>query len=169
VLQHTATATHCDTLQHAVTHCNTLQLRLTATLCNTRQHTTTHYNTLQHTATHCNTLQHTATHCNCDSVQHFAAHFATHFATHCNTLLHTATHFNTQQHTSKRQEQLAIHTCDMTRSSMYHDSLISVTCLNHVFDMGIQIWTSHHERSYWAHQFQRVAACCRVLQCVAVC
>jgi len=56
------TASHGNTLQHAVATCITLQH--TATHCNALQRTATHCNALQHTATHCNTLQHTATHCN---------------------------------------------------------------------------------------------------------
>jgi len=63
-MQHTATATHCNTLQHRPATC----LILPDT---TLQHTTEHCNT---PATHCNTvkLQHTATHCNtlhCNALQ----------------------------------------------------------------------------------------------------
>jgi len=80
-----ATATHCNTLQHAATHCKTLQRTATnCKHCNTLQHNTialesesggvprrqSHCNTLQHAATSCNALQQIVTHCN--SLQHTA-------------------------------------------------------------------------------------------------
>ena len=49
---------------HIATHGDSLQHTATATHCHTLQQTATHCHTLRHTATHCNTLQHTATHCN---------------------------------------------------------------------------------------------------------
>ena len=90
-----ATATHCNTLQHTATHCNTLQH--TATHCNIDMdaqllHSGAHPPWARHTTPDCSTLQHTATHCN--TPQHTAAH--------CNTLQHTATHSAT--HTNNREE-----------------------------------------------------------------
>jgi len=65
ILQHTNTATLCNTLQHTATRCNTLQHDATQGLlecgneweCNILHHTNAarHRNTLQHAATHCNT------------------------------------------------------------------------------------------------------------------
>jgi len=114
-IRSTATATHCNTLQHRKLHlrmhseysdCNTLQLIATHGMvahCNTLQQRNLHLrmhskysdcNTLQHTATHYNKLQQTATHCNtgicrCGCIQ------TTLTATHCNSLQLTATHCNT--------------------------------------------------------------------------
>jgi len=117
---HTATATHCNTLQHTATHtathCNPLQHTTThdnhtisspiqvGSLLNllrrTLKHPTTHCNTLQHAATRCNTLQHTTTHDNTQSALRFNfARYSIYYAGHCNTLQHTATHDNTWQHT----------------------------------------------------------------------
>jgi len=83
-LQHTHTATHCNTRQHTATHGSSLAGEISNSCvglrsqkhCNTRQHTTIQCNTLQKTATHCNVLQRTATHCN--ALQRTA--------TYCNTL-----------------------------------------------------------------------------------
>ena len=90
------TATHCNTLQHAMPH--------TATPCNVMPHTETPCNAMPHTATPCNSMPHTATPCNamqhslmcCNTLQHTAQHRTTP-ATHYNTLHNTAPHL---QHTT---------------------------------------------------------------------
>jgi len=107
---YTATATHCNTLQHTATHCNTLQH--TATHYNTIQNTTTLYKTLPHSETPYTPLQHsneivfffpaiakfgnTATHCN--TLQHTAHHQRNCIllSCRCNSLQRSAKHCNTQ-------------------------------------------------------------------------
>ena len=117
-------------------------------LCNTLQHSTILGGTLQHTATHCNTLQHTATHCN--TLQHAATHNNTlqYSAARCpsnesrlNTLQHAATRCNTLQHNATRCNTLQ-HAA--TRFSSEETGRHVTKCLC-------------------------VAACCSVLQRVAVC
>jgi len=95
---------------------------------------------LRDTATHRNTLQHTATHC--DTLQHTA--------THCNTLQHTATHCNTLH----QGERDVAH----TRLSDTHERF-SAKC-NEVQSLQLRCVELEDE--------VRVAACCSVLQCVAV-
>jgi len=129
---HFPTATHCNTLQHAVwatykllktvklrtcfkfghlTRHSMFSLQLTAIHCNMqcKQVYKATYNlqvTMSILFSHCNTLQNTTT----SSVGslHVKSYkdnpmFSLHnTAIHCNMLQHTATHFNTPQHTATR-------------------------------------------------------------------
>jgi len=126
------TAAHCSTLQqHTAAYCSTLQHTATATHCNTLQHTAAHCSTLQHTATQCSTLQHNAPKwgcaqaCACDNT-----------ATHCNTLQHTATHCNTLQHSVDVPEPVPV--MDMVILVCILINAAS-SCMEHFDGIAIQV------------------------------
>jgi len=141
------------------------------------QHTATQCNTLQHTATHCNTLQHTAykeglqswlLYINNECVQRTA--------THCNTLQHTATHCNTLQHTATHWYKLLdiYNECVSARWSHAEWLLKSYRMTSELTFVYNECVSARSCRTRgWASKKKVVhicvAACCSVLQGVAVC
>ena len=150
---YTATATHCNTLQHTATHCHTLQH--TATHCNTLQHTATQYRTLPHSTKlyrtlkhrthhcntalksyfsslhckilqHCNSLQHTATNCTPPTKLYTAELPLQVSTTLCQTLQHTAPHCNTPLHTATHQWNPILLSCRC--NSLQHSSKTATHC-----------------------------------------
>jgi len=80
----TATATHCNTLQHTAAHCNVHT-----------DETNSNPAPPSRTATHCNTLQHSTTHVQMSHVTRMNLPpliCTSHFHRHCNKLQHTLQH-----------------------------------------------------------------------------
>jgi len=86
---------HCNALQRTATHCNTMQHALHDTLQDTLQHNDTNHANGQgrrDTAMHCNTMQQNDT----NYTIRVATHCNTHCNTQCNTLQHNDTNYTTR-------------------------------------------------------------------------
>jgi len=159
-----------DTLQHTAACCNMLQY--TSTRC-TAQHTwikllpfwadesfsSTRCNTLQHAATRCNALQHA-------TLQHAALQYiATHaHADQATPLLGSSVmSFDTPQH--------AAICCTATCCTATHYNTLHCNALQHKPSQIKQLTAPGQMSRVTAMyiEVQRAAACCNMLQCVAVC
>ena len=163
-------STRCNTLQHAATCCNTLQhvaLRSTrgSSCCHSGQ--MSHF--LRHAATRCNTLQHAAIRCN--ALQHVTLQHAA--------LQYIATHAHADQATplvgssvmSFDTPRHAAICCTATCCTATHYNTLHCNALQHkptrIKQLAAPGQMSRVTAMYIA--VQRAAACCNMLQCVAVC
>ena len=172
------TSTHCNTLQHKrTTHCNTLRHERRLGMSSCTSLATREDNSLKHNTKDCNTLQHTATRDD-NALRHTTTrkapwHFKLHGlwqherTTHSNTTQRTATHCNTLQHkrTTHGNTQVALACQDARFFSQIRYSFYGQMCCS-----GLQRVAAYYSQlpSLPLLVSQCVAACCSVLQCVAV-